>query len=341
MEYGNQGINANVGKSWYPLMQKNVYRLSTDALNPDSLFVGTRAAKKATKAKPAGRYKRAPGSLKPIKASALSSSLPATRMQALLHEAVTTEQPFAAKPTQTGVELAPDLSNSAYFKALFQPLDRSKKLSKSASAPRPLPALPKRAASPTTDTSAKSGGYFYEQYIPSAEDITSESSQLGLDNGPNVTDLSLTEFQTSVTSYTAPLLQELKDTIHTMMLSHSATPRGGSAHDSRQASAPLTPPPLDHTPAVNPPIRLPARPLSPAYVMSDEITAPSSPKESLRAMSVAGKKLLTSQSTLPVEDDLSSMISVGSALSQHSALSYQRSAGKDIIKAYNENIHKP
>lgn len=336
-----------MGTSWYPLMQKNVYRLSIDALNPDKLFVGAQVARKS---KPAGRYKRAPGTLKPLRATSMggmSSSLPAARMQALLHDAVLSER---AGDTKDVVELAPDLSNSAYFKSLFKPLDRGKKLSKSASAPRPLPALPRKSTTSVVGpANSTAGGHFYEEFIPTNEDITTEFNFATLPTEDSVLDASLSvaisEVQPSITSSTGPLIQELKDTIHNM-LSNTATPSGGSVHDC----APLTPPPPDHAPVANPPVRpepprselrLAPRSASPVYMMDDETTAPSSPREAMKAMTVAGKKLLTSVPQISLEDDISSMATVDSAASLHSTQTFPRTVGKDIIKLYNDNIHKP
>lgn len=341
-------------------MQKNVYRLSNDALNPDKLFVGATVSKNAGKAVTATRRHKN-RTLKPLRSTAaMSSSLPAARMQALLHGAVVNEHPFPtdAEPSehdghiQSGgrvakdvVELTPDLSNSAYFKSLFKAVDRKK----SKSAPRPLPALPQKIGASAVNTSEKSS-YFYEQYLPRAEDTSSKMHSPGEAHALEG-NFSTADFQAS---YTEPLLEELKETIHCMLLPHNMTPRGsggdGGGGGGRD-SAPLTPPPTEHGLPLNPPTRpttTTAGPVSHFFVMSDD-TAPSSPREAPpTTMSVAGKKLLKSicspthshsQISL-AEDDMSSMASVGSALTQHSAVSRHRVVGKDIIRAYNDNISK-
>lgn len=144
---------------------------------------------------------------------------------------------------------------------------------------------------------------------------------------------------------TTPMIQNLKDSIHHMLLSHASPMEGRSLHEEEseapQVSRVTSTHVLPNAGAMPPSTK--------KYVyMTDEVDPSSS---NSRPVSVSG--LVSSLQPMPrvksmnklgqvranslEGDEISSILSVGSALSGATQL---RSAGKEIIKSYNERINQ-
>lgn len=335
VEVGRQGLNSNIAHSWYPVMDKQIYRLNHDALEPDKLFPGALIHKSvATKSL---RTKRAQGLLKPIKNTNLqvmSQSFSSAKIAQLSENVRSHSQPGTAGSRSAESLLrrssddvsylddassALDLTNSDYFKSLLTHQDPRKKNPKPKKVSRMLPKLQPRQVSDSDFTSEPLGGQYLDEFTaPGEMQFQSHSSEdnnhlSAVREGSNEM-LASDMQQPSVTSYTTPMINELKESIHHMLL-NQATPMEGSVYDESE------PTPQIPTAPISPNKRFLGR-------MNDDMSPTSTP-----IASRSGRFRTTSADA----DDLSSMLSVNSGLSYPSQ---RRSGGKDIIKEYNERINQ-
>jgi hypothetical protein len=232
VEFGKKGINNNVGFTWYPLMAKNVYRLSSDSLELDKLL-GSRLVKPAT------RSKKVPGQLKPLKLTKVSRSNSAksaapSSVEAAIPEGGGVLEVYSQHDTagqgqgqEHSVplgsagrhELAADFTESAYFQSLFKSHAAVKKTTEKTR--KPLPKLHVYE------------GQAYEAYglapitlTHAGEDFSDELQTRPTTgpSGPELAQLS-TASTTDVECSTSLLMVELKEAVHNLLLSHPATPR--------------------------------------------------------------------------------------------------------------------
>jgi hypothetical protein len=242
-------------------------------------------------------------------------------------------------------ELAADLSNSAYFKSLFKSRSAAKKSSAWIAPPR---ILPKMRTSVTPFVFPEEMRQVLEQESAQFTDDLPRTASTEAETDPSrqvswiaetsslepgeVTDLFASELNASLTS-SSPLMMQLKEGVHELLLSHPATPRGESvAH-----IIPLTPPPMSASTTI-------PRSQSPVYKLSaDEPTGRHSPVERTLLMTIAGKNMLALPVPAKTEtDELSVSLSVGSALSKRSAVSQTKRTGGEqrILNAYAAKINK-
>lgn len=351
VEAGKQGICGNVGTTWYPLMAKNVYRLPVDVLDPGKLL-GTGTVKLT------GKGKKTRVQLKPLKPRvAAASSMKFTDSMASANEQGPLLQnsstlygdavDAASGSTGSARELAADLSNSDYFQSLFKSHSAVRK-SAIINGTAPPRVLPKVRSSVTPFVFPDEMRAIVEQEsalfsddLPrttSAEAELDPSQQVSwiaetssLEPG-EVTDLFASELNASLTS-SSPLMMQLREGLHELLLSHPATPRSESA----ARILPLTPPPMSAS-ATAP------RSMSPIYKLStDEPSGRQSPVERTLLMTIAGKNMLAHPVPVRAEsDELSVSLSIGSAVSKRSAVSQTRRTGGEqrILNAYTAKINK-
>ncbi len=364
VEYGKQGLHSNVGTNWYPVMDKAAYRLNPDALEPEKLFPGaTLAHSLKPDATRSLRSKRAKGTLKPLALSrslsgaqttsqfqaARSSSQPGTSGKSIQESQLLLESGELSYSEDAGSQL--DLSNNDYFKSLLLGENHPKaKKNKSRRAPHVLPKLPARLSPRQQQDYVASqlpevqvGRPFSageRSFSPGSTEELSEEQRgknhilSAVFEGSNELGAGSNElFQPSVTSYTTPMIQELKDSIHHMLLTQ-ATPLGGSTVDAASSQDSLKyAPSRRHS-------RGPKSPPSPTTTqnrrhlhMNDDIDPSSTPSgrrsPSFRALS----RHRTTSTDFSIPDDMSSMLSVNSGVS-----SQRRTGGKEIIKEYTEKI---
>jgi hypothetical protein len=308
VEFGKKGINNNVGFTWYPLMAKNVYRLSSDQLELDKLL-GSRLVKPAT------RSKKVPGQLKPLKLTKVSrsnsakSAAPLSTDEAVPHGGVTSEdcsqhgtagqrqgQEHSAPLGSAGRhELTANFTESAYFKSLFKSHAAVKKTTE-----KTHKSLPKLHVYE---------GQAYEAYglapiTPThAEEDFSDELQTRPTTGPIGHELAQfsTTSTTDVECSTSLLMVELKEAVHNLLLSHPATPR------ELDASPPaLSPPSHQHSSSM----------LGRANSHHHAVSGPAG-KLTFDNMLVAGKPLLQARGG-EEGDEVSLMHSVNSAASMKS-----------------------
>lgn len=335
MEVGKQGLNSNIAHSWYPVTDKKVYRLPQDALQPDKLFPGAQV-NKALGNKKSLRAKRAQGLLKPIKSvnlQVLSQSLSSAKIAQLGDGARALIQPDACSQSSESLLLrrtsdsssflddvssTQDLVNSDYFQSLLTHQDPRSKHKNKKKVPRALPKLQRQHAPDSEFISEPLvGGQFLDEF-PSPGETNRQSYSPAAANQLSAVCEGSNELlasdmqQPSVTSYTTPMMDELKESIHHMLLTQ-ATPMEGSVYDESE-----------------PVPQIPTAPLTPGKRFAGRMNDDMSPYNTPMA-SRSGRFRATSADA----DDLSSMLSVNSGLSNPSQ---RRSGGKDIIKEYNERI---
>lgn len=345
-------------------MDKPAYRLPSDALEPEKIFPGATIPHSSQQVVSRSlRNKRTQGTLKPL---ALSKSLSGGLSAAHLHAARSGSQPgTSGKSTyesQLRLESGElsclddassqlDLSNNDYFKSLLLGVNNPKsKKNKSQRAPHVLPKLPARQAShPKQEYFAielpgiSSGRYNMGEdgLSPASADEIQEEEQRATNHvlsavfeGSNELVAGSSElFQPSVTSYTTPMIQELKDSIHHMLLTQ-ATPLGGSTVEEVTSNdSPKNP----HNTQYRKGLKSPPSPISSQHKrfmhMNDDID-PSCTPSGRKSPSFRGlSRHRTTSTDFSNADDMSSMLSVNSGVS-----SQRRTGGKEIIKEYTERI---
>lgn len=207
-------------------MQKNVYRLGSDALDPEKLL-GI-AKPRRSRAEGGSLSSRPPGTLKPLKTPPSAGVVAKPPLSVQTQDQSVVPPAGRASPSTQAPDVLDDLSTSAYFQSLLKSHAAVKKSKK---APRPLPRIP---------SSRPLSAFQLEMHSVTESTAADSAAQTTESAGIGGVDAMNNEFLSTVDSQ-ASLMRELRESMHALLLSNPATPAGGATVEpSPRGISPLT-----------------------------------------------------------------------------------------------------